>query len=1272
MKYADIIELDKHFDPVFKLADGDKSAAWSTFIPTVEPFEDLLRKTIEAFESPKPEAQRPVWIQGTYGTGKSHATSVVAHLLSDDIDGLGDFLARMKTELAARVRSFREKQRVAPVYLYGSGAPLVHSARTFDLAVQMAVKTSLKALGLRVDAPSDFDRFVDLIENNPFKMDWDTMIQGSGQLRVYAPSGPKELLQRLKDSDRQTLEALEDYFAEAGSAYLGTTSLTTWLKQVLDSALTDGSGYSAVMIYWDEFTSVLELTRAQDIAAALQRLAEFCQKEPRLKLVIISHRKPGQFALNTDDQRKIDDRFKMVDYLMTDVTVYKILSAAILRKDASTYAGLMAQAYSSQGELNALVDRLDAAGAVNMRDDIRGLFPIHPYTAYLATLISHHIGSSDRSIFMFLHDGDKGFKKFIEENPEGGQQWLTADALWDYFAPTLAMDEADEFLAVNAVFSQRRAIAEARGNSCTMVFKSMLLLNFLRAYLGHSDNLETSLVAPTCDNCEAIFTGTRLQGHAAEELGYLEEQGAFHKIGSEYLVMYGATLPEDEVSTEVDRLASVYDNDIAVVLDRAKKYELQEKYRGSQVLRDVQFGFFSAGPHAGAFHRRPVDQLGFGNSTSLHVAVVLYAKDEDRAGATEQLLEYSRRAVSVDPALVVLEALSPIGSKKLQDLVSHRAHADVAARHSLANVESDYDKMADTIVADWIRQLANASQYNIYVAGTFTSVGCSVLPAALQDCAKQIFKNGFDGVQRVPKTCWGGGGKKIAERVLQAETLDDLIHDLAGVQKQVLSIFKNASGSSYVVSGQLELMDAAKDEPIGRLSLAIHDALEPMAKKVAPFNLGDCLRDLSTAPFGLYENLLHSAALAFALRPYRQRLYDANGRRIGVLPMRDIVEVLFQYWSSNKGREKLDVQFGTEAEERLVETLKKLFGLKDVGTLMEARGQLRTWTDQKRRPLWSVKYAHVSDAVSSAVDDLSTLLQETQADVDESQMRQLFQLLDPVSAELKLALNEASLREGFREWVSRLVPTGATLDQAEELYGQLSQLMAGSPSVWSETMARERMLEVLTPKPPIEEKSALAAKISEILDVAPCQDLAMAQLAGREAVRNRKYPLFAATIAAATPSLRTAVESIHEFLGSPSINGLDVEPLLKIIDDAGVEQVRHALAPEMLESAFGKWAAHTLNVAASPETTTAAYQALLMKASDPCLCQEQEARSVLEQNPPVPPPAEEFKDKIRQSVMSRPASEAQKLLVKMADSVPNGWVTLGHLLGEESDGNDRN
>jgi hypothetical protein len=1268
MRYLDVVDLDQHFDPVFKLADGDKSAAWSTFIPTVEPFEDLLRQTLDAFESHEPKAQRPLWVQGTYGTGKSHAASVISHLLDDDVDGLEPFLARMKVELAAHVRSFRQGRRILPIYLYGSGTPLIRSARTFDLAVQTAVKEGLTRLGLRVDVPDDFDRYVDQVERNPLRIDWDGVIHQDGRLRAYAPTGKGELLHRLKSQDRDVLGALEDYFAESGNAFLGTTSLTKWLGQVLDTSLAEGAPYSGAMIYWDEFTSVLELTRARDIAAALQRLAEFCQTDPRLKLLIISHRKPGQLALDVDEQKKIDDRFKMVDYRMTDVTVYKILSSAILRKDRAAYGALVSDAYASHGELDALVGRLEAGGAEGMREDIRGLFPIHPYTAYLATLISHHIGSSDRSIFMFLHDGERGFKKFIAENPEAGRVWLTPDTLWDYFAPTLSTDEPEQFLAVNAVYNQRRAVVSARGSKCATVFKSMLLLNFLRTYLGSSDILESSLLEPTLDNCEAMLAGTDLQGHAGEELEFLEEQGALHKMGSDYLVMHGATLPEEEVRREAELLGASYGEDVVSLLDRAEMYNLESKFCGSSVLRDSQLRFFTGGPHAALFHRKSVDQLGFGSPAALHVAVILYARDDNMLGANEQLSEYASRAVASDPALVILEALTPVGSKKLQDLVSHLAHAAVADRHALPEVKADYGKMANDIVDNWVQQLGNSSSYNVYVGNTVTSIGCTVLPTALQHCCEQVFANGFDDVQGVPKTCWRGGGKNIAERVLQAESLDDLVGKLAGVQKQTLSVFKKGSGGAYVLNQRLELNADATEEPIGRLSHYVQKALEPMSKKVQSFNLGDCLQGLAVAPYGLYENLLHSATLAFALRPYVNRLYDSNGRRIGVLPMREIVTNLFKYWSESRGHDLLDVQFGTETEERLVQILKNLFELSDVGTLMDARGQLRTWVDQKRRPLWSLKYASEASALSAAVDALCALLQMTQGDMSETEMEQRVAAIDPVSAEVTTVLTKEYLDGGFCQWLATFTKSTPSAERAEELYGELSRQMAGSPSVWAESLAREKILGLILPPARVQPVREAAARVSEILGIPPSDDLAMVQLAGREAVRGRKYPLFAAALAAPTPTLRSGIEALHEFLQADSVDHVDVDVFTKAIDEAGVDRVRHAVTAEALESSFGKWAADRLGTTPSSDMVTAAYQSLLVGTGDTTLCRESQACDAFQKHPPAVQQPEDYKEKIRKRVIRQPAAQAQKLLVELADSAANGWAILGQLLGEEEDG----
>jgi len=1270
MKYVDVIDLDQHFDPVFKLADDDKSAAWATFIPTVGPFEELLRESLETFESQTPKAQRPIWIQGTYGTGKSHATSVVSHLLDDDVTDLEPFLARMKPELSAHVRSFRQRRRIMPVYLYGSGAPLVHSARTFDLAVQTAVKAALVAHGLNANVPDDFDRYVDLVEKNPLKMNWDEVIRQDDALRAYASTGTAELLLRLKKQDRDVLAAVEDYFAENGNAFLGTASLNTWLRQVLESALPDGGPYTGVMIYWDEFTSVLELTRARDIAAALQRLAEFCQSEPRLKLLIISHRKPGQLALDADEQKKIDDRFKVVDYHMTDVTTYRILSAAILRKDVGAYNRLVSAAYTAHGELDALVSRLEAGGAEGMSEDIRGLFPIHPYTAYLATLISRRIGSSDRSIFMFLHDAEHGFKKFISENPAtDGQVWLTPDVLWDYFAPSLAIDEPDEFLTVNTVYNQRRAAVAAKGTRCTMTFKGVLLLNFLRTYLGSSNDLEMSLLEPTLDNCEAMFAGSELQDHVKEELQFLEEQGMLQHMGAEYLVMHGATLPEEEVHGAIEQLQTLGEGDLVTLLGDQERRDLESRFLGSSVLREAEIRFFTGGQRAASFHKKSAEQLGFRNPAALHIATILYARDDDVAGASESLLEYSRRAVSVDPALIILEACSPLGSNKMREWVSHRAHAVVAERHSLASVKVDYDKMADSIVSNWVSQLANSSRYNLYVEGKVVPIGCSVLPTTLQDCAEQVFKNGFDEVRGIPKTCWHGGGNAVAERVLQAESLDDLVTKLAGQQKQVLGIFKSQSGSTYVVNQDLELLESAAREPIGRLSQYVQMTLDPMTRRVTSFNLGDLLQDLALAPFGLYENLVHSAALAFVLRPYVGRLYDGNGRRIGVLSMRDVVKNLFKFWSESKAHELLDVQFGTETEEKLVQILKTIFNLPDVGTLMDARGQLRTWADHRHRPLWSAKYVSGASMESNtAVDALCQLLQMTQEDVSETEMQRFVSVIDRASADLKTLLTKENLESGFAQWPATFTNSQLSGDELARLYEELSRRMAASPSMWQEEVAREKALEILKTCSSDEYASMAAQKVSDILDLSSTDDLAAAQQMARRAVRARKYPIFAAAAMAQEPALQAAISAFQAFVSAETVDGMSSKALVDVLDRAGVDLVRQALAPQAVESAFGGWAARQLGETPSSVVTEGCYHALLVDTVDPSLCSEPEACEVLTQSRSKIAPPEDFKEKIRERIMMQPATEAHRLLVAMAERTVNGWTELERLLDEECDG----
>ena len=76
MKYNEFIHLNEDFIPVFDLENDESDKLWHLFIPNTK-FHKVLTAAIDSLNVNN--QKKPVWLQGTYGTGKSHATSVVKH-----------------------------------------------------------------------------------------------------------------------------------------------------------------------------------------------------------------------------------------------------------------------------------------------------------------------------------------------------------------------------------------------------------------------------------------------------------------------------------------------------------------------------------------------------------------------------------------------------------------------------------------------------------------------------------------------------------------------------------------------------------------------------------------------------------------------------------------------------------------------------------------------------------------------------------------------------------------------------------------------------------------------------------------------------------------------------------------------------------------------------------------------------------------------------------------------------------------------------------------
>lgn len=116
MKYSDIIDVQEFFKSAFDIT-SDKGESWKAFI-TNEKFESNMAQIINCFTSSVLNNRKSIWIQGTYGTGKSHSLAVIKHLLCDDYSAIEDYISRInRSQLRNSISNFRREKGFFRWYL---------------------------------------------------------------------------------------------------------------------------------------------------------------------------------------------------------------------------------------------------------------------------------------------------------------------------------------------------------------------------------------------------------------------------------------------------------------------------------------------------------------------------------------------------------------------------------------------------------------------------------------------------------------------------------------------------------------------------------------------------------------------------------------------------------------------------------------------------------------------------------------------------------------------------------------------------------------------------------------------------------------------------------------------------------------------------------------------------------------------------------------------------------------------------------------------------
>ncbi|MEE4358971.1 MAG: hypothetical protein V2I97_21050, partial [Desulfococcaceae bacterium] len=923
------------------------------------------------------------------------------------------------------------------------------------------VKEALEKKQIDISAQSDFEKMLHHIENNPLHIGWDENIAQYPQIRMYAKDR-KSLIKKLKNNDLEMLRMLDSLSSEIG-AFFTYGKISDWLAEVIKE-LKSKNIADYLMIFWDEFTSVLQHPNSGMLLTELQHIAELSVNKD-IHIFSVTHKKIHQTEINwaKDEIEKALGRFCFLDYSMETITTYHIMGAAIQKKEKEKWEKVRDEKAEA---MTPLIRRIIGAdqGTKNC-NLLHNLFPIHPFTAYLCTFIVRYIGSTERSIFNFLHDKDRGFSRFIRENPSGSKgEYLTADYLWDFFMDEFERVDFQRFGPILDKFKLYGEKAEKENPAFSVILKGLLLLNAQYKMVNVSE-AKDMLVAPSLDNIRSMFWGSEYQDTVDLALEYLDSAQIISKNPDNLYMVSSSSLPFKEIEREKNALRST-DSQIEKILSAKQMSEIESMF-GRGILRESEFCILDASITAHLLKSK----MGkvFKKDYALHFVLLIARESSEKEQIRKSVQKILKEGGFENIVFIIPEEL--FSPQIYEQYIEYRARAKVADRHNFQDEVQTNMEFSNKVLDQWIHGLIAA--YMEWYIGTGKpdiaekqSNGKTLVSnfgeVVNKTLSEKIFYYGMEMIRQAKtQPVWKKEMSKIcAENFLFASSLDDLqAKTPSAPNKETREIIRNDLGE-YIVDPKLVLKkNSDSRHPLVQMNRKVEDAIEKQ-KQYGIFHLGDALDFLKKPPFGLYPNKLHLSAMGFLLRNYIGKFYESGkGKPVEKEAMREKVLSIFKYWENGKEPNNLRVRLGTVEEKELIQGLQDIFNLKDVESLNDVKWKIREWIKGSGFPLWVFKLSSNGGYISEGIDCLIELIEYIDQDMNQEHIRKILLPVNMVKTDLRLALKKESSRDLFIAWLKSIDNITFKDEENENIITYIRQNMPEEIGVysWKESNVREKV-----------------------------------------------------------------------------------------------------------------------------------------------------------------------------------------------------------------------
>lgn len=1071
-KYSDIIKI-RAGKPAYSIEE-EKGDEWTSFIPN-EQFNNVLKTVLRSVRGNDIDNHKSFWINGTYGTGKSHAVAVITHLLCDPVDEISKWVdyeygdARFKS-IKDSIYSLRNSKRLLPVKLEGLNN-LTHVSELAPL-IQTKTMEALAMRGIEMAVATDYDSMIKHVEEN--QVIWDDIIGRNSSLKTII-ADREMLLKRLKEKDPATLQKARVALREMGIVLmLEKDSLGNWLIEV-QTELRKGKTYQGLLILWDEFTDVMEDAVGIPVLKELQLVAhKFMNEENDSFIFLISH--PSAFnKLGSEATKQTDGRYHRMKYNMESVSAFKIMSRKFEIVNPMVHKMRRDFFYNINSDL---LDLYTAASndKAETREDLYKLYPLHPGTANLATHYATVIGSSSRSVFEFIGQNDS-IREFLEsEAAFAGNETITADYLWDYVLKVF-QDDVTHYGAVTERFNTYKYHVENYGEAATAIFKAILLLN------AFNNIAEQESVTPNEENIRHLFAGTKYESELDDVLEWLNNDAIIQRTpGGIFSVQFSALSPR-ELNEIIDELRDGEYRHTSQMLklgDTAKSF-FEKKYV-QKVIRPYVFEFYSEDTNDSILKNKIKTAKRNSRPSDLYLAL-MYAKDNLELAHLRELAEtWSKAGIEEDKELkniVFIVVESPFGQKNYERFIEYMASCTVAAKHNYmdqANVHRDH---ATDMIKEW---MADALRGNavIWINGEQIPMSLKHLSSCLNSVVSPIiYPKGPDANEmlrtKAASTFWKAQvSKEIIRTFIFGRSKSELL-DVNGVMKPIQYLIQDAID---------ENLEWKADMPSGHQFKAVYDYINTTIKNFIShgntstlFDFTTRFEELTEPPYGLSGNFASAAMVAFAMRPWINKIYDQVGKPRSADNLTDDIALLFSYWEKGKATNKLSFKFQTPQEGKLCNELIKLFklnklqGYTDISSMKDARYAITgIFIKQAGYPLWSLKYMDEDFIGSIPVlkmnDDIKRLIDNITAICEEKDMKNVQLVTGTLDLISRFRLDfqdiiakQGSFRNGFNQFLLNQPTVGLQPEEIAGAYDYITKNLQSTVGYWTEEEVSKTLLE---------------------------------------------------------------------------------------------------------------------------------------------------------------------------------------------------------------------